>query len=1167
MTGPSKIYVRKQSAIASRRNEDYPEFSLAIEDDHSNLVKFQRGSKNYERILGMIKNSNHKSAMDDDQYSELLESLRFDEIDDRHGSVRNAHTKTCKWFLSHPKYLKWLDRAKLEEHHGFFWLKGKPGAGKSTITKFALHEMKRLNKKATFVWFFFNARGAVLERDILGMYRSILYQLLRKIPELKQVLGVTGRSVSSMNPPVWTVEILQELLRHVIQSLGRQKLFIFVDALDEGEEEQIRDMVSCFEELGEYATNSGVELNIYFSSRHYPHITVTNSMQLILEDEADHARDIENYLQSEFKATKDKTIDMLRAKILERARGVFLWVVLVARVLKRENDHGQKHKLFKILEKIPDDLGKLFENILTRDSQNLEEMKYCVLWILFAKRPLKLEELYYAILAGTSPDDLAAWDPENISLDDMKRFIISSSKGLAELTRSKEPCVQLIHETVREFLLKDRLSQDGLLRTEDHESSHVFLRDCCETYLDSKQFGTIAQQDLPHAKSSEGKELRESTCKKYPLLEYSVLHIFHHADLAAERGEAQVEFFKHLHLGRWIHFSNLLEKAQIRRYTKNANLAYIFADKNYPSLIQALYEQKVRFDNPFICSERHEYPICAALANRNRAAVAAILSPPSSSRQQKRENFSIGSEMLDTLIEKYREDHSSCVPSSFHFLLAKCAPSILFNLLKSDLWEIDPRRRDESDRTLLHLVALGGNTDVVGFLLKNSEIDINARDSAGRTVLFYAANDGDEKMVKLLLDTSGVEVNFEENYSRTPLISAAANGHGAVVKLLLETGKTDINQLDDIGKTPLCWAAANGHQTVVELLLKIDIDINSRGISSKTPVLRAAENGHNVVVNLLLEAGEVDINQSDNERRTPLCWAAINGHEAVVRLLLENGKANVDSRDKNNQTPLSHATRRGHDAVVKLLLEMGNADISEIDENWEGLLSWASRNGHSAVVKLLLGAQAAVNGRNANDETALLLAAKNGHEAVVKLLLGAVAIVINARDRSGNTPVFWAAKKGHEGVVKLLLEAQAAVNGRNAYDETPLLLSVKYGHEAVVKRLLRVDKIDINSRDNRGRTPLSWAAENGHEAVVKLLLRIDKIDINSQDNRGRTPLSWAAANGHEAVVRLLLETGKVDINRMDQDCQTPLSLTRSGAVFRLLCLSESSVLPSTTLYP
>jgi hypothetical protein len=69
MTGPSKIYVRKQSAIASRRNEDYPEFSLAIEEDHSNLVKFQRGSKNYERILRMIENSNHKSAIDDDQYS------------------------------------------------------------------------------------------------------------------------------------------------------------------------------------------------------------------------------------------------------------------------------------------------------------------------------------------------------------------------------------------------------------------------------------------------------------------------------------------------------------------------------------------------------------------------------------------------------------------------------------------------------------------------------------------------------------------------------------------------------------------------------------------------------------------------------------------------------------------------------------------------------------------------------------------------------------------------------------------------------------------------------------------------------------------------------------------------------------------------------------------
>jgi hypothetical protein len=49
-----------------------------------------------------------------------------------------AHAKTCKWLLKKSEYLDWLDIAKLPDHHGFLWMKGKPGTGKSTLMKFAL---------------------------------------------------------------------------------------------------------------------------------------------------------------------------------------------------------------------------------------------------------------------------------------------------------------------------------------------------------------------------------------------------------------------------------------------------------------------------------------------------------------------------------------------------------------------------------------------------------------------------------------------------------------------------------------------------------------------------------------------------------------------------------------------------------------------------------------------------------------------------------------------------------------------------------------------------------------------------------------------------------------------------------------------------------------------
>jgi hypothetical protein len=63
------------------------------------------------------------------------------------------------------EYKKWLDPTKSGEHYGFFWIKGHPGTGKSTLMKFAVeHVGNSLTDKIT-IFFFFNARGAQLEKS------------------------------------------------------------------------------------------------------------------------------------------------------------------------------------------------------------------------------------------------------------------------------------------------------------------------------------------------------------------------------------------------------------------------------------------------------------------------------------------------------------------------------------------------------------------------------------------------------------------------------------------------------------------------------------------------------------------------------------------------------------------------------------------------------------------------------------------------------------------------------------------------------------------------------------------------------------------------------------------------------------------------------------------
>jgi ABC-type molybdenum transport system ATPase subunit/photorepair protein PhrA len=76
------------------------------------------------------------------------------------------------------------------------WIKGKPGSGKSTLLRYAEHELKKtiVKKKVLTLSFFFHGRGEELQRSPLGMYRSLLYQVLKQEPASLSQLVETFKS-------------------------------------------------------------------------------------------------------------------------------------------------------------------------------------------------------------------------------------------------------------------------------------------------------------------------------------------------------------------------------------------------------------------------------------------------------------------------------------------------------------------------------------------------------------------------------------------------------------------------------------------------------------------------------------------------------------------------------------------------------------------------------------------------------------------------------------------------------------------------------------------------------------------------------------------------------------------------------------------------------------
>jgi ankyrin repeat protein/nucleoside phosphorylase len=1089
---------------------------------------------------------------------DLLESLRFDQIDSRQMTIRNAHTKTCEWLLKNSEYLDWLDADRLNKHHGFLWIKGKPGTGKSTLMKFALINARERMKNKIIISFFFNARGQEIEKSTIGTYRSLLLQLLEWLPALQSVFDSFDLTKSSFSTDYqWTIESLKMLLEQAIKGLGESSVVCFIDALDECEEEQIRDMIQFFEQVSDLAMSNNIHFRVCFSSRHYPHITIRKGLGLVLEGQTGHTQDISEYLQIELNIGQSRTAQQIRSELQEKASGTFMWVVLVVGILNKEYDRGRIFALQRRLQEIPSDLHDLFRDIMTRDSYNRDEQLWCIQWVLFAKRPLSPEELYFAILSSVEPDAVSRWNPTETTRDVIERFILHSSKGLAEITTFKLQRVQFIHESVRDFLLKDGL--DNIwpdLSSNLQGQSHERLKQCCLDCISMDVLTLLkVPRILPEAPTWQATNLRNSAAENFPFLEYAVHNVLYHADAAEGDGIAQAEFIRSFPLHRWVKLDNMYQTHELSRHTNGMTLLYVLAEHNMLNLIKVHASVPSSLD---VGDERYGPPLFAAMVTGADAVkvfmkcFAMSCSPESHSCELYNQDFH-DEVMSQSLSRDFKFSKQRTVLS---YLAERGSEKMLSIIVKTGKVNVD--LKDSYGRTPLWMAAKNGHKAVVKLLLETGKVNVDLKNSYGQTPLLFAAKNGHEAVVTLLLETGKVNVDLIDSYGQTPLWVAAKNRHEAVVKLLLETGKVNVNLMDSYGQTPLWVAAKNRHEAVVKLLLETGkVNVNLMNSSGQTLLWIAAENGHDAVVKLLLGTGKVNVDLMDISGQTPLWVAAKNRHEAVVKLLLETGKVNVNLMDSSGQTLLWIAAENGHEAIVKLLLETGKVNVELTRSYGQTPLWMAANNGHEAVVKLLLETgKVNVNLIDIYGQTPLWIAANNGHEAVVKLLLETGKVNVDLMDIHGQTPLWMAANNGHEAVVKLLLETgKVNFDLRNSYRQTPLWMAANNGHEAVVKLLLETGKVNVDLKNSYGQTPLLFSAKNGHEAVVKLLLGTGKVNVDLIDSYGQTPLWVAAKNRHETVVKLLLETGKVNVNLMDTSGQTLLLMAtknRHEAVVKLL---------------
>lgn len=722
------------------------------------------------------------------------------------------------------------------------------------------------------------------------MFRSLVLQLLEGFPALQELLDDTDIVPSIYNTQCPPLNILKDLLHDSILLLGSERSFMcFIDALDECDEQQVMDLVQFFEGLAKECTESNIQLQICFSSRHYPYITLKHGIHLTLEDQPGHAQDLASYTLSHLRFSDKALVQDLQSKILDKAGGVFLWVVLVVDILNKEQQKGRL-ALKKRLAEVPEKLSDLFRDILGRDAQDLYQLRLCVLWILLARRPLSPKEYYHALWSGLRLRDLADEDFPSLSATDIDEtitgFLVTSSKGLAEVSKTKSPVVQFIHESVRDFLLKD----GGLhelwpeLGFNWESQGHDELKQCCHYYIDN--FTT-----------HDGLRGESSWDTDSALLKYACQNILLHSNEGA-RAISQDSFVSNFFLDKWIKLHNHFEPQRTKQYLEAPDLLYVLAEKGCAELVRAHLKQKVTVK---ATSGRYRHPLLAAWASGSKQTVAAVLGLTSSIVQgvdicngqepkcspkdlEKRTPLTWASEhnrtgILKVLLSRNPPLEDRDRRRVFPLLAAAIGGSVSSAQLLIEhgatyglYFGEDDRYLVPKDHCLLRAIQ-EDQKDMVQFLL-SQELGLYSHPDDWQSHFDHALHFRADRVASHLLDNQYGQ-HFTRDHATAVLRSATSKQLPSTVSMLCQKG-ADVNSSykgkgDHSQLTPLLSALTpfdristpiKGQQETVEALLHHGANINAQGANVRgeivTPLQAAFDLGDLVLVKLLIENGAED---------------------------------------------------------------------------------------------------------------------------------------------------------------------------------------------------------------------------------------------------------------------------------------------------------------------
>ncbi|KAG1886753.1 hypothetical protein F4604DRAFT_1285484 [Suillus subluteus] len=434
---------------------------LAI-DTWNTLKEVKHELQEVNRGVKELKNDSaaQKVREKDEERRKFLEWMNPVFCDDKHAICHGQRNLgTGRWIFHADEYKTWNT-----SDHGFLWLNGHPGHGKTILASAVIDEIQGSGEAElqTLAFFYCNFRDD-RTTNAAAVLRSLIVQLLQqskddwitKIGE-KQESNTTGDLDSLRNlrqqqhdakPHPTDLGFLRKLLVEASTLVRRPVLVI--DALDESKD--YTDLIGYLANLAEDA-----RLRLFVTGRSEPDIQKAfhDLPTVSLKDSAEQMKaDICAHITEQLKTQKklsrlsDELKKTILEKLLEKAEGMFRWVQCQ---LDEIMACKRRFDIESALNNLPAGLYETYDRIIQaikqRGPSDDQIARSCLLWLAGTFTPLTLDQLNEAMMIEVGQSNL------NPDLGVMDLMDIVAACGSLVTYNEKTRVVALSHYSVKEYL-------------------------------------------------------------------------------------------------------------------------------------------------------------------------------------------------------------------------------------------------------------------------------------------------------------------------------------------------------------------------------------------------------------------------------------------------------------------------------------------------------------------------------------------------------------------------------------------------------------------------------------------------------------------------------------------------------------------------------------------